>query len=382
MTAAASADRFTARHAEMSDLVALLRDQQGRKLDIVAPPTTLRAEHGQIAISGTEPILTPTGVTSTDGVYRPTASCEAGISEKLKINLPYLRKCRQEAIDLWDVNVNGWLGRLPRDHRFLVRCFRGSDGGPGVARALLSDSYKRVDHLDVLTAALDGVERAGAPITVQGCDLTEQRMYVRIYSPAVQVLAPKLLEGYRSPFTGAEGSANPVIWGGFVITNSETGGGAAAITPRIVFQVCDNGYTITADAHRAVHLGGKLDEGVIDWSGETHRRNLELITAKTTDAVKRFLNPAYVQKVVDGMEAKAGIPVTRPADTIKVVSQQLRFTDQQQDAILSHFIKGADLTAGGVMHAVTSVAQALSDADAAHEMESRALQVLQLAARA
>ena len=32
------------------------------------------------------------------------------------------------------------------------------------------------------------------------------------------------------------------------------------------------------------------------------------------------------------------------------------------------------------MHAVTSVAQTLDDADAAHEMESRALQVLQLAA--
>jgi hypothetical protein len=47
---------------------------------------------------------------------------------------------------------------------------------------------------------------------------------------------------------------------------------------------------------------------------------------------------------------------------------------------LSHFIKGGSLTAGGVMHAVTSVAQTLDDADVAHDLESRALKILQLAA--
>jgi hypothetical protein len=47
---------------------------------------------------------------------------------------------------------------------------------------------------------------------------------------------------------------------------------------------------------------------------------------------------------------------------------------------LTHFIRGGDVTAGGVMHAVTSVAQTLPDADAAHEMESAALRALDIAA--
>jgi hypothetical protein len=376
-----ASDHGVARHADLGDLVQLLRDQQGRKLDIVAPPDSLRAEAGGLVIAGAEPIITPSGVTSADGLYRPTATCEQGIAEKLKINLPYLRRCREEAVDLWDVNVNGWLSRLQQDSRFLIRCFRSEQGGSGVARALLSDSYRRVDHLDVLTAVLDGVERAGVPITIQDCDLTERRMYVKVYSPAVKVLAPALLEGYRSPFTGASGAENPTIWAGFIITNSETGCGAASIIPRLVFEVCENGYTITTDAHRAVHLGGKLDEGVVDWSSETQQKNLELITAKTTDAVHRFLNPAYVQKIVAEMEAQAGVPVNRPAETIESVSQQLRFSTEQQDAVLGHFIKGGDLTAGGVMHAVTSVAQIIENADIAHDLESRALQVLRLAAR-
>jgi hypothetical protein len=51
-------------------------------------------------------------------------------------------------------------------------------------------------------------------------------MYVRLYAEQISALASALLAGYRSPFTGAEGAANPVVWGGLVITNSATGLGA------------------------------------------------------------------------------------------------------------------------------------------------------------
>ena len=47
---------------------------------------------------------------------------------------------------------------------------------------------------------------------------------------------------------------------------------------------------------------------------------------------------------------------------------------------LTHFIRGGDVTAGGVLHAVTSVAQTLPDADAAHEMEGLGLRALEIAA--
>jgi hypothetical protein len=367
------------RHADMGELAAMLRDQQARKVDVVAAPSALRARDGLLVVSGTEPVLTDAGVDLADGTYRPTGVCDEGIGEKLGIDLRYLRKLRDQAIDLYDVNVNGWLTRQEPGRRFLVRCFRGQDGS-GVARALLSDGYKRIDHLDVLTAILDGVRLAGVPVQVDGCDLTERRMYVRLHSDQVIAHAPVLLAGYRSPFTGAQGAANPLVWGGLVVTNSETGDGAATITPRLVVQVCANGYAITADAHRAVHLGGKLAEGVIDWSADTQQRHLDLITAKARDAVTRFLDPAYVQRVITRMERDADAPVERPEETIKVISQQLRFSDRARETILAHFIRGGQLTAGGVMHAVTSVAQTLDDADTAHDLESQAMRVLQLAA--
>ena len=224
---------------------------------------------------------------------------------------------REQKPDLYDENVNGWLAG--DDRRFLLRCLRG-ENGKGAARAFLSDGYKIIDNLDVLLAALDGVRQAGMPVRVDGCDLTQRRMYVRIVCEQVQALAPALLAGYRSPFTGAAGADNPVVFSGFMITNSETGCGAFSLVPRLVVQVCDNGMTITKDAMRAVHLGERLDEGVVTWSGNTLDKTLALITAKTTDAVTAFLDPGYVERTVREMEKDAGHPVEDPQETIRTVS--------------------------------------------------------------
>jgi hypothetical protein len=365
------------RTATLEDLAALLRDQQARKVDIVAPATAIRAGAGDLVVDASVPLIGPGGVTMTAGTYRPTEVCDQGIADKLGIPVAYLRRLREQRPALYDANVNGWLGG--DDRRFLVRCLRGDDGG-GAARAFLSDGYKIIDSLDVLMAVLEGIRGCGVPVEVAGCDLTDRRMYVRVTCPDVAVLAPALLAGYRSPFTGAAGADNPVVSAGFVLSNSETGCGAFTLTPRLVVRVCDNGMTITRDAIRAVHLGERHDAGVVTWSGNTQDKTLALITAKTTDAVATFLNPEYVQAAVREIEKAAGHPVTDPQETVRTVSQRLRFTDAQQKDILTHFIRGGDVTAGGILHAVTSVAQTLPDADAAHEMEAQGLRALEIAA--
>jgi hypothetical protein len=368
-------------HATLADLAALLRDQQARKVDIVAPAKAIRAREARLVVDDSAPLLGEDGVTQTAGSYAPTDVCDQGLADKLGIPSAYLRRMREQHPGLYDANVNGWLERDER--KFLLRCLRPETGpGPGVVRAFLSDGYKIIDNLDVLMAALDGVRNAGYPVTVDQCDLTDRRMYVRVVCEQVRTLAPVLLANYRSPFTGASGADNPVVFSGFVITNSETGCGAFSLIPRLVVQVCTNGLTIARDAIRAVHLGERHDEGVITWSGNTQDKTLALITAKTTDAVHAFLDPDYAEHAVREIERSAGRPVSDPQETVRAVCQRLRFTDAQQAGILAHFIRGGDVTAGGVMHAVTSVAQTLTDADAAHDLESQALRALELAAAA
>jgi hypothetical protein len=368
-----------ARNATLADLARLLREQQAHKVDIVAPATAIRARAARLVVDDTVPELGPDGVTSTAGSYIPTEVCDQGIADKLGIPAAYLRRMREHKPELYDANVNGWLDG--DDRRFLLRCLQPSTGdGSGVARAFLSDGYKIIDNLDVLMAALNGVRNSGFPVEIDGCDLTERRMYVRVVCEQVRVLAPALLAGYRSPFTGASGAANPVVFAGFVITNSETGCGAFTLTPRLVVQVCRNGMTITRDALRAVHLGERLDEGVVTWSGNTKDKTLALITAKTTDAVATYLDTRYVERAIRAIERDAGQSLADPQEAVRTVSQRLRFTDAQQDDILTHFIRGGDVSAGGLMHAVTSAAQTQGDADTAHEMESAALRALEVAA--
>jgi hypothetical protein len=234
-----------------------------------------------------------------------------------------------------------------------------------------------MDNLDALTASLDGVRQAGVHIEIDGCDLTDRRMYVRVKAPAVRALAPALLAGYRSPFTGQTGADNPTVFAGFVMSNSETGDGSWSITPRLIVEVCTNGMTIQKDAMRAIHLGGKMDEG-IRWTKDTIDKQLALVTARARDAVATFLDVDYMTKVIRDMEAKAGKPIEDVED-VKVIAKKLAFDQETQDNIFNMFVKGGQITAGGVMQAVTAAARVTKDADKAADIEAASLKALELA---
>jgi hypothetical protein len=370
---------LTQRNVSLSDLVALLRKQHAAKLDVVIPAAGIRSAAGRWQIDGTGPaILGSDGVTTTPGTFVPTGTCDAGMADKLGIPVAYLRRLREEHLALYDANVNGWLEQQP-GRRLLIRALHG-DGSDGVARAVLSERYRFVDNLDVLLAVLDGIRSAGADVEVRRCDLTERRMYVQIASQSVAAHAEVLLRNYVSPFTGARGADNPLVFAGFVLSNSETGHGSFSITPRLIAQVCSNGYTITKDAMREVHLGGRLDPGVVQWSADTLQAAIELITRQAADATATFLTGDYLRTSLDEIEQRAGVPLRDVPATLKYVAAQCRFTDEQQASILDHFIGSADRTAGGVLQAVTSAAQIQDDADVAYEMERLAVRAMTLAA--
>jgi hypothetical protein len=109
-------------------------------------------------------------------------------------------------------------------------------------------------------------------------------------------------------------------------------------------------------------------------------KELALITARARDAVATFLSTDYLLGKIAQLERTVGVPVTHPEQTVRRVAKAAKFSDELADAILGHFIRGGQLTAGGVMQAVTSVAQTLDDADAAHDLEAQAVRVLDLAA--
>jgi hypothetical protein len=131
---------------------------------------------------------------------------------------------------------------------------------------------------------------------------------------------------------------------------------------------------------RAVHLGGKMDEGLIRWSDETQQKTVELVRLKTRDAVATFLDTDYMEKVLARVEEKAGKEVSDANAAIEFVSKKSAFTQAEQAGILSYFVRGGQMTVGGVFNSVTAMAQTVTDADRAYEMELAGLKVLDLLA--
>jgi len=136
--------------------------------------------------------------------------------------------------------------------------------------------------------------------------------------------------------------------------------------------------TLTKEAMRHVHLGSRLEAGSVRWSNDTQDRNADLIAAKTRDAVKAFLSPGFLNEAIAGITAEAVKPVADPVKTVTRVAKELSFSDEHRVGILDHFVKCGQMTAGGVMHAITSYSQTVEDADQAFAMDSQALQAMSL----
>ena len=382
------------RHAELSELAQVLKSQSEVKYDVVAHSNDLRFTDGNLVITGGDQALSIDGVTTIDTTLRPTAVFDEGIADKLNIPIKYLRKMRDDnQPGLLDHNVNTWLDA--NQTNWFVRGFKeaGSDE-PGIGRAFLSDQYRVIDNYDALLAVLDGIRQTGTEIDVVGCDLSERRMSVKIAAPGISALAPILLGQYRSPFDDAtperaEALARhgwlrddeaPVVFAGFEASNSETGGGAWVLKPRLIIKRCRNGLTVKLDQIRHVHLGSKMDQGIVRWSDETQKKNVELITAQTADAVKTFLDVDYIKAKLAEVEKVADHKVAKPVEVISKVSSALKFTKEEADGILDCFIKSGDTTAGGVMQAITAQAQLVVDPDRASVLEDAALEALSMAA--
>lgn len=361
-------------------IVGRLREVANAALDVVGPQANLAVELGtdsyQFMLGFDEPVL------AADGVYemfegRLTRAALRHLASRFQIPLPYLDRLIDQHRDLADTNVNTLGSR--HQGNVLYRLLRGEDGW--LIRAVTSDSYRALDNTDLLTAVAKGMGEAD--ISLGDCeaetDWSNDRFRLRLAVPAIELAVPDLLAGYRWPFSHARGSGThdpaqpgeipPVLWAGIEVANSETGGGALTIVPRAVVLVCKNGLTRTQDMVRNVHLGGKLGDGAVTWSHETHQKALALITSQIADATRQFVSVEYLTTIANEMRAAKGIEVVSVTNAMVVVQQRLGFTDDETSSVLDAFMRGGDSSVLGLGQAVTAAAQLVADGDRQSEME-------------
>ena len=384
------------RGGDVPQLVRILQQIDAATIDLNVPASRLGVEDTRLRLANIDPVLTETGVIDANGLFSLTSTAVGHLGGLTGVPVRYLRDIQNANVPLFDENLNSWFAhdRLA-DKNVLVRLLVGLDSeNPeivGQARAFLSDRYGARDNLPFLLAVLDGIRKAGLradQLDIRG-DLSEDRMYVTVNAPEIQGFGWKLLEGYRSPYGNGRGTGHggndaenlPIISAGLLIQNSETGGSAAKITPRLVVRACSNGLQVTKDAMRQVHLGAKLAEGQVEWSAETRRAANELARTQATDAVKSFLNATYVQKVIDALESEAETPVKEVTKTIEVVAKEQGYTEAEAESILNFYIDGGQRTAGGVLQAITAAVQQIEDPERAFDIEATAIDAMKVAAR-
>lgn len=410
---------LTARNADLQTLATILKDQEGAKVDAIVPATAITANtDGTVSITGTDPLMDENGVTDMNGTYTLSPVALGHFAERFGIDVRYLRKLAERRPDILASNINGWIRGFeddadgerdnsadPDGRAFTARTFQTAEGN--LFRGLLSDKFAIIDNLDVLDAVVRGIFAAGfnrEDLHISGCDLTENRMRVRVTVPAAVVAAPLLFAGYRNPFEGRdvrvggaggwtieharevaqregqgyEPGTEPIMYAGFEFGNGELGDSATYVVPRAEAEICGNGLVLPMDVARKTHLGERLDVGVINWSAETRAKQLALITSKVSDAVKTFASVEFWAAKVAELEAQAAKPVADADKTIKAVAKTLRLTDDESGSVLDMFIRGGQMTAGGVLNAITAAAQTVADADRAADLERVAVKALTL----
>jgi hypothetical protein len=439
------------RNADLAEIMGILQDQEMRRADVIVPATLMRYERGNLVLASGEKtqILTEEGVTDLAGSYRPTSVADEKMAERIGAHGGFIKSMRADGrYDVIDHVFNDLLhgggtdlaaqaewelehlsdggADMPAFPDFeafkgaiMLRLLKGDPGEEGVLRAALSGRYKIMDNLTVLLAIMEGIQRTGINAIPSDFDLSDKKLYGRFEVPDLAMLAPNLLEGYRSPFDGIgaveraggdrpgmrlqggggwspqaeleaaaregqgyEPGKEPIVWAGFIVSNSDTGYGARTIRPQIRVQVCKNGLTLMAESDTRIHLGGQQAEGVVDWSLATQEAELALITKQTADLVATWMSPEWFAPQVQAIEALAGTPIPEPEPVIKAIAASVKFTKADQEGILAHFLRGGQYTSGGIANAVTSFSQTVADADRAAELDGKAVPAMTAAAKA
>ena len=343
-------------------LVTTLELQHSEKKDIVLGGSKLEYHDGKLWVPK------PMGAVGFDG-FKPTDVCHDQIAGKLQIPVQYYKRMMSSNPELLEHNINSWLGKDEKI-KYLLRAF-GAPEGTGVARALLSDRFHILDNYDVLLAALEAIKEMKVNVKITKAEVTDRRMYLHVTCPEVEQDAEVFLRHYLRENDAA---GNGIV-SGLVITNSEVGLGTFEVRPRAVIVKCNNGLICKDESYKRIHLGSKMDEGAIEWSERTKKKNYELVISQTQDAVRTFLSPKYLGQMIERIAEAHQIVLEHPIDAVQNVFKELSISEDHKSSILKYFVEDGDSKASGIFQAVTRQAQAMS-ADDQYEIETNAFGIL------
>lgn len=220
-----------------------------------------------------------------DGIIKTTGASEGfdsftfsdfainQLSEKMGVPQKYMRKLwtGDDWMKMLAVKtVNDHAQHIDRD-RLLIREVKGQ------IRGILSDSYRRLNSMQIYLAFLSAVQNTGAKLV--DAHSGDTRGYLEVVLPKVQSI-PTEKNGVIHLTYGAQ------------IRNSDFGDGALELKAYEIQVVCMNGMT-TDSILREIHLGRRLPED-LKISEDTYLKDTEAMAGLVRDAMNTVFAPEYI----------------------------------------------------------------------------------------
>lgn len=331
----------------LQDVLTELRRQDNAKKDYIAPAEgmLLRNDGRTFEINhrnGAQEVF------GTTGLFHRQMAGTLGIPAK------YYDQMANQKPELLAENVNAWLRE--RQNNYMVRTM-DYENGRRVARALLSDRYRRIDNMQIAAAVLPLF--AGTDMyEVMSCEVTENRLYLKIVNHRLQT----------------EVTPGDLVQGGVMISNSEVGLGSVSVQPLLYRLVCTNGMVVNELGERRTHVGRQVkavENGFNLYSDEALEAEDKAFLLKLRDVTMAAVSEATFGHIIDPLKEAALTGITgHVQDVVELTSREFDLSSDEQDSVLTYLIDGGKLSLYGLANAVTRASQDAESYDRATQLES------------
>ena len=280
------------------------------------------------------------------------------VASALGIPAKYYDLMQSRKPELLAKNVNAWFG--DRENSYMIRTL---DYGAGrMARALLSDRYRRIDNMEIASAVLP-LFAGSDQYEVVSSEVTENRLYLKIVNRRMEMAVVP----------------GDIVQAGVMISNSEVGLGSVSVQPLVYRLACTNGMVVNDMGERKNHIGRAakaVDDSFHIYSDETLEAEDKAFLLKLRDVTLAAIEESRFAQVVGRLKEAAGIPITgKVTEIVELTAKTYGFNSDEQDHILQHLIAGGDLSQYGLSNAITRASQDVESYDRATALEGIGWQV-------
>ena len=330
----------------LSEVMRELDHQQKAKRDYISPAAGMRLQDDGRTFEVSHAVSGQQEVFGTTQLFHRQVASTLGIPAK------YYDMMQTRKPELLAENVNAWFA--DKQSSYMVRSLDYGDGR--VARALLSERYRRIDNMEIAMAVLPlfaGTDQ----YEVMSSEVTANHLFIKIVNHRLE----------------AEVKVGDYVQAGIVVSNSEVGLGSVSVQPLLYRLCCSNGMVVNTLGERKNHVGRQargFEDSFMVYSDETVEAEDKAFMLKLRDAAMAAIEEARFTQVVDTLKESVGVPITgRVQDVVELTGRNFGISQPEQDGILKYLIEGGDLSKYGLSNAVTRMSQDVESYDRATALE-------------